>query len=67
MIERDIRTGPGGCHAALIVKGEHFWCQEQHPHPGLVHSSRAAEAIWRGEGAAEDPAAAWADAEVDGR
>lgn len=60
-----IPTGPGGCHAALMIKGEHFWCDNPAPHPGWPHGSTAAEAVWRGEGAAEDPAAAWAEVDPE--
>lgn len=50
-----VPTGPGGCPAALIVRGEHFWCDREAPH-GWPHGSTAAEAIWRGSGPAEAPA-----------
>lgn len=65
MTRGDLHTGPGGCHAALIIKGKHYWCEERHPHRGLPHGSRAAEAIWRGEGPDEDPAVAWAEADPE--
>ncbi len=35
-----------GCKAVLNIKGEHFGCQGNAPHPFLAHASRAAEAIW---------------------
>lgn len=53
------------CPASLNIKGEHFPCDQLANHPGLAHSSRAAEAIWH-----EDPASlqeAWASAEAAGR
>jgi hypothetical protein len=36
---------PPRCKAALIIKGEHFGCDEKQGH-GLAHGSRDAEAIW---------------------
>jgi hypothetical protein len=52
----DLRVGPNGCHAAIIIRGEHFWCDQQTGHTGWPHGSTAAETIWRGIGPAEDPA-----------
>ena len=62
----DLRTGPGGCHAAITIRGEHFWCDMKAPHRGWPHGNSDAEAVWRGEGAAEDPAAAWAEVDPEG-
>lgn len=62
----DIRTGPGGCHAALSLQGEHFWCDGKAPHPGIPHGSTAAEAVWRGVGADEDFEAAWRRVDPEG-
>lgn len=58
--------GPGGCNAAINIKGEHFWCDNKFPHRGWPHGSTAAETIWRGSSAAEDPAAAWREVDPDG-
>lgn len=41
------RKGPGGCHAALIIAGGHFWCDLTAPHGGWPHSSTAAESMER--------------------
>ena len=35
-----------GCKAVLNIKGEHFGCDKNAPHPFLAHASQAAEAIW---------------------
>ena len=34
------------CKAALNIKGEHFPCDIDTPHPGLPHGNKDAEAIW---------------------
>lgn len=34
------------CSHALNIKGEHFWCEVDQPHPGLAHSNADAQAIW---------------------
>lgn len=39
-------AGPKGCTHALIVKGEHFWCDEEAGHTGWPHGSVAAQTIW---------------------
>ena len=39
-------TGPNGCTHALIVKGEHFWCDEQADHTGWPHGSTTAQTVW---------------------
>lgn len=42
------------CPAALNIRGEHFGCDmEAWPHDGWAHSSKAAEAIWRGDASDE--------------
>lgn len=45
--------GPNGCNAAIIIKGEHFWCEEQPgrgydkcDHGGWAHGNAEAETIW---------------------
>ena len=40
------------CRAVLNVKGEHFTCEMEAPHPGLAHANRKAEAIWCSDGEA---------------
>lgn len=45
--EPEDRTGL--CTAALVIKGEHFWCDSEPPnHPGWAHGNSAAGAIWDG-------------------
>jgi hypothetical protein len=38
--------GPKGCTHALIVKGEHFWCDEEAGHTSWPHGSVAVQTIW---------------------
>lgn len=42
-------VGKGGpCRAVLNIGGEHFQCQESHPHRGLGHGNSQVGAIWVG-------------------
>ena len=43
-------AGPHGCRAAVIIAGEHHWCDLTAPHGYWPHSSVAAQTIWRGVG-----------------
>ena len=45
-ITEDTTMTTATCPDALNIKGEHFPCQVDSPHPGLAHSNRDAEAIW---------------------
>ncbi len=48
----------GQCEAVLSVKGAHYKCDVNAPHPGLAHGSREAEAIWCSDDEARQAAAA---------
>lgn len=39
-------TRNAACRSALVVKGEHVFCDLDAPHHPLAHSSRHLEAIW---------------------
>jgi hypothetical protein len=41
-------TSAGRCSAVLNVEGEHFQCDYGINHQGWAHSSRSAQAIWKG-------------------
>ncbi len=60
-------TGPNGCTAAVSVRGEHHWCDERAPHPGLPHGSTGAGGlVWCGVGPDEDFEAAWRRVDPEG-
>ena len=42
----DPTTGDVTCGSALIIKGQHFPCDEKEPHDGWAHGNSDAEAIW---------------------
>ena len=35
-----------GCKAVLNIKGEHFGCDKNAPHPSLAHPTQPPEATW---------------------
>lgn len=41
------------CKAVLNLKGEHYPCDMEAPHPGWAHANADAGAIWCSEGEAK--------------
>ena len=40
------------CKAVVNIKGAHYDCDMEAPHPGLAHANKEAEAIWCSDGEA---------------
>jgi hypothetical protein len=41
------------CKAALAIKGKHYPCDMEAPHPGWAHGNTDAGAIWCSDGEAK--------------